>query len=690
MRRLKFTIRHKLLLLSIAVLSIPYFGFEYLRELERYLQDALEFSLLDAARVVAGPLHERAELFPDVAANGPVLYVHDFSHPVQPDGYDDDWLSYLAWSDAYTEATQRADKLSFRIIVSQYQQYINVLLQVDDGHIVYQRPGASDALDNDHVVLVFADPSGKLEQYYFSPAAPGSIRPFQYRKLKDEFEIEYQTAEFINNINGAMQPTETGYNLEMLIPRELVGDRLGFVVTDVDDAGQRKPDYQLGTAGADTLRQPGRLAQSSPQIQHVIAPLVSAAGRRVWVLDKQGQVLSSTGSLDRNETVESTNLLYSLILPSVNERFSDDLQGASRLQGKEVKAALQGQSVTSWRSSPDQQAVIISAASPVLVDGSVRGVVVVEETTNNIQMMQRHAMKSLFDKSIFVFITVTLLLLGFATRLSFRLRRLSREAEKAIDDHGRVVGDFNASKASDEIGELSRNYAAMLDRLKQYNQYLEGMSGRLSHELRTPITVVQSSLENLRTQLNNMDRDRYLARAREGIERLNLIVVRLSEATRLEQAMQSAQKQMTDLCELLRNCTEGYRLVYPQTEFQLLVPAVPVSRMLATDLIVQMLDKLVDNAVDFSDPGRPVVIELADHGIYWQLLVRNYGPRLPQTMEEQIFNSMVSIRNKNDRSRPHLGLGLYIVRLIAEYHGAKVLARSEVESGTVTFIVEFH
>jgi len=690
MRQLKVTIRHKLLLLSIAVLSIPYFGFEYLRELERYLQDALELSLLDAARVVAGPLHERAELFPDVAANGPVLYVHDFTHPVQLDGYDDDWLSYLAWSDTYTEATQRADKLSFRIIVSQYRQYINVLLQVDDGHIVYQRPGSSDALDNDHVVLVFVDPSGKLEQYYFSPATPGSIRPFQFRKLKDEFDIEYETTESINYINGEMQPTETGYNLEMLIPSELVGDRLGFVVTDVDDAGQRKPDYQLGTAGPDTLRQPGRLAQSSPLIQQIIAPLVTSEGRRVWVLDKQGQVLSSTGSLDRNETVESTNLLYSLILPSVNERFSDDLKGASRLQGKEVKAALQGQSVTSWRSSPDQQAVIISAASPVMVEGSVRGVVVVEETTNNIQMMQRHAMKLLFDKSIFVFITVTLLLLGFATRLSFRLRRLSREAEQAIDEHGRVVGDFNASKASDEIGELSRNYAAMLDRLKQYNQYLEGMSGRLSHELRTPITVVQSSLDHLRTQLNNIDRDRYLERAREGTERLNLIVVRLSEATRLEQAMQSAQKHMTDLSELLRNCTEGYRLVYPQTEFQLLIPAIPVSRILATDLIVQLLDKLVDNAVDFSEPGRPVAIELVDHGMYWQLLVRNYGPPLPLTMEEQIFNSMVSIRNKNDRSKPHLGLGLYIVRLIAEYHGAEVRARSDAVSGTVTFIVEFH
>ncbi|MBF8269193.1 MAG: sensor signal transduction histidine kinase [Gammaproteobacteria bacterium] len=693
MKPVKITIRLKLLLLSIAVLSIPYFGFEYVRELERYLQDALELSLVDAARAVAGPLQEQAALFPEVDSDERALYSHDFIHPILLDGFDDDWLAYLSWSDTYTETSQgprnRDDKLSFRIIVGHYQQYINVLLQVDDRQVIFQKPGAATAIDNDHIVLVYDNAVGEMEHFYFSPAAPGSIRPFQYRKNKDEFNIEYESAEYANNINAEFQPTASGYNLEILIPSGLVGGRLGFVVADVDDIKRRQEAARAETAGVNTLQKPGRLVQSSPLIKRIIQPLASAEGRRIWVLDKQGQVLSSSGGLNRKASVDTTNVLYSLLLPSVNERFSDDLNGASRLQGSEVLQALQGQSTTNWRSSPGQQAVIISAASPVWVNGVVRGVIVVEETTNSIQMVQRHAMKSLFDKSIFVFITVTLLLLGFASRLSFRLRRLSQEAESAIDEHGRVVADFNASKATDEIGELSRNYAAMLDRLKQYNQYLEGMSGRLSHELRTPITVVQSSLDHLQANLAAHDRDRYLQRAREGVERLNLIVIRLSEATRLEQALQSAQKKQTDLRALLLNCTEGYRLAYPQVVFKLLVPESPVMYLLAADLIVQMLDKLIDNAVDFSEPGKPVEIELASGAGQWQLQIRNYGPRLPDTMEDQIFNSMVSIRNKKDRGKPHLGLGLYIVRLIAEYHGAAVRARTDEAAGSVTFIVEF-
>ncbi len=112
-------------------------------------------------------------------------------------------------------------------------------------------------------------------------------------------------------------------------------------------------------------------------------------------------------------------------------------------------------------------------------------------------MLQRNALVSLFNKTLLVFFVITLTLLIYATRLSLRLRRLSLDASEAIDEHGRVVGKITGSSASDEIGDLSRSYASMLDRLKEYNSYLESLAGKLSHELRTPMAVVQSSLDNL-------------------------------------------------------------------------------------------------------------------------------------------------------------------------------------------------
>ena len=69
------------------------------------------------------------------------------------------------------------------------------------------------------------------------------------------------------------------------------------------------------------------------------------------------------------------------------------------------------------------------------------------------------------------------------------------------------------SDAGDELGDLSRSFADILRRLQQYTGYLETLAGRLSHELRTPVAVVRSSLDNLK-QVELPDEARiYLQRA---------------------------------------------------------------------------------------------------------------------------------------------------------------------------------
>lgn len=73
----------------------------------------------------------------------------------------------------------------------------------------------------------------------------------------------------------------------------------------------------------------------------------------------------------------------------------------------------------------------------------------------------------------------------FASGISSRIRKLRDQAERAIDSQGRVRDTIPPSKVRDEIGDLSRSFANIVNRLGQYTHYLENMSSRLSHELRT-------------------------------------------------------------------------------------------------------------------------------------------------------------------------------------------------------------
>ncbi len=667
---IRFSLRSKLMLLSIAVLIIPYMGFDYLRQMESYLRDTLQASLVDSAYAVAGALNDKPRLF-DTSFNEDesVLYVHRLNNTVQLDGYIDDWESYIDWSDAYHSGSSSTND-SFKLIISKNEHYYFVLIQVEDDELIYSTLDQSDNINGDHFVLVYRDQYQRLQKDYLAPSGPGLIRPFRYEEVLDAYGVEIRNKKNLTNTSAVWQTTEAGYNIEIKIPTYLIGQRLGFVFNDIDTTKQSS----ISTYGKKAYDEPGRVISSSRRIESIIYSQGRSEGRRIWVLDNAAQVLASNGSLRRVFPDNAFNIIYTLLLPPAYDYFKDDLAGASRLQGKEVIDALSGKTQTRWRSSPDGKAVIVSAATPVWFNNKVIGAVVIEETTNNIQIMQRQVLAGLFNKTLFVFIIIVFLLLLFASRLSSRLIKLNRETTEAIDEYGKVKGKISLSNSSDEIGELSRSFGNMLERLQQYHIYLEGMASRLSHELRTPMAIVKSSLDRLQTEQNENSRKEILQAADTGLQRLQTLLTRLSEAARLEQALQEADKEETNLNKYLQQCIEGYQLAYPDKLFNLIIPDNNLKLKINKDLFFQMLDKLVANAVDFSYADKEIVVSLSDVSGSIQIQVINSGPHLPEDMLDELFNSMVSVRNERAEAEPHLGLGLFVAKLIAEFHAGKISA----------------
>ena len=97
--------------------------------------------------------------------------------------------------------------------------------------------------------------------------------------------------------------------------------------------------------------------------------------------------------------------------------------------------------------------------------------------------------------------------------------------------------------------------------------------------------------------------------------------------------------------------------------------------MAAPELIIQALDKLMENAVSFSAAGAPVQLALEPVAEDWKLSVRNQGPLLPPAMANTLFDPMVSAREASSEEL-HLGLGLHVVRLICDYHRGHAEARN--------------
>jgi signal transduction histidine kinase len=310
------------------------------------------------------------------------------------------------------------------------------------------------------------------------------------------------------------------------------------------------------------------------------------------------------------------------------------------------------------------------------------GALILQQGTDAILSLTNRALGRLLNFTLIATLGVGFALLGYASWLSMRIRRLSTAAERALDDDATTLA-LPSAHASDEIGDLSRGFSQVLHQLGNYNEYLRTLATKLSHELRTPLTIVSSSLENLEHEPLSDDARQYTARARDGAARLKKILAAMSEANRVEELMQNAEPEAIDIRDALQNATAAYAGTWADRRFRFdsSIDSAPFTG--SPEMIMQMLDKLVDNAIGFSDKQDEIVIALDADAEQFTISVSNPGPPLPERMRGQLFDSMVSVREGS--TSEHLGLGLYVAKLIAEGHGGTI--RAENTQGGVVFHV---
>ncbi len=471
-------------------------------------------------------------------------------------------------------------------------------------------------------------------------------------------------------IGGAARAAAAG-----LSERPALFDR-GRPQLDPEEEERRRIVALFAAADPEAAASLGEAYLPSDEIERFLG-IMGRRSVRLWVIDSRSRVRGLSGSLrEPGAEPRSRSLtrwlrpIAALVVPAPFVPAGDE----SKPVRAQIDRALIGISTTAWRGTADRDVAIVSAAQPIFVGDDIVGAVVVEETTGSIQLLKQSALEDLLALTLVVTGAALAILLVFATRLTARIRRLHREAEAAIDRDGRIRGEISPATERDEIGDLSRTMASVLARLRDYNAYLEAMAGRLSHELRTPVAVVRSSLDNLKDETLPESARVYVERAGEGVERLARLISRLSEATRLERLLESAERERFDLAAVVGGCMEGYRAAYPSRRFDYAAPVRPVMLMGVPDAISQLLDKLVENAHDFAPAAGAIRVSLVSDPRRALLAVENDGPPLPGGMAERLFDSMFSLRP--DRGSAHLGLGLFIVRLVAQFHGGRATARN--------------
>lgn len=703
---MRLGLRGQLLVVSSLLLALPFLGLRSAREIEAFLVETQEQGLTSTARAVATALNERPGIFIADASDSNAaksesaavtdLRVEALAAPILVDGKVGDWDAQPGPTKEIVAAigdppTLVPTRLRYRL--GRHERSVYVLAEIIDDAVIRHDSEFPRTDASDHVEIALVSADDEFLRFAIHEAGDGSAR------------VSLVQADGANlpdsRVEAALVETDEGYRVEARIPRALMGPYLSLGVTDVDDRAERVVVARAGTNGTTRREVLGRVVVPSPELA-ALAQGLGRARSRLWVVDSRGRVLARAGSLQgtraplspptwRQRLVMELRPLYRSILVEPTEDFTDQGPDATRVEGPELIRALTGERVSWRRRTTDGRAAVLSAAEPVWGEGRVVGAVLAEETTNETLAARNRAFERLFFSIAFVVLFGALTLLAFATRLSFRIRGLRNAVERAIDRHGRVKGEIPQSNARDEIGDLSRSFGSILERQQQYTAYLEDLRSRLSHEIRTPVAVVRSSLDNLRLQNPPAPSAVYLDRADEGLTRLVTIMQRMTEASRLEQTLATSERESFDLVRVVSGCVEGYRLANPSRRIDYVsdTRAEPLTVLGAPDLVAQLLDKLVENALDFARADTAVEVRLT-RGLGVALLaVLNEGPLIPEEVANKVFDSMISARPRDPTGKVHLGLGLTIVRAIADFHEAPVSASNRRDVPGVTFSVAF-
>jgi dedicated sortase system histidine kinase len=671
------SIRLQLLIVALTTLILPWAGCQYARELENALRVSQENALESTADTIALALSAQpARVFhgpedprPYAEAQGD-LYVFALRSAPLLDGYREDWGVA-----ADPKGLPSADGYGARLQVGSTDRYLFIYLEVDEPHFVAEPANPDVDKDRfDRVDVTLEQPDGSLESYFFATAAPGLIEAQKTLIQGDG------TARVANEprIQAYWLEAAGGYHLEVRVPLALVGGRLWV---EAREASGRKAGFAADSA------QGGRLFMATSGLGELLATFIRT-GTRATVVDTNGLKLGTAGALRAAGLEDDTSgTWYRRFVTVDTSSWPVQASLPDRITGKSITAALAGQPAAEWlRSSAGAQDLLLLAAAPIAVDGRTRGAVVLEQSGDQLLDLRDRALAHLFDLTLLATALAVLFAFSLATFISVRIGRLRSAADSAVGNDGRIRLEMPESGSADEIGALARAFERLLARLNEHSRYLRTLGGKLSHELRTPLTIVRSSLDNLESEGVRGDQHGYVIRAREGTVRLQSILSALGAASRVEESIQQAERVSFDLAELSRAAVAGYRDAFPNARFMLDVPADGCLLFGAPELIAQMLDKLVENAVDFTPPGGAITLKLARAGGRYELSVENDGPSIPDAMLGRLFESLFEHRQGSD-DKPHFGLGLYIVRLIAEFHDGNTLAVNRPDGNGAAFRV---
>lgn len=241
-------------------------------------------------------------------------------------------------------------------------------------------------------------------------------------------------------------------------------------------------------------------------------------------------------------------------------------------------------------------------------------------------------------------------------------------------------------ETADELQRLAETLNAMLDRLNEGLERERRFVDEASHELRTPLGVLQAEVElALKEPRSRGELEAALRSVEEEANRLTRLTRDLLVLARADRGRLPVRLVETDVGDVLERVAARFADRAAAARVRLSVEADAVRGRVDPERLRQAMENLVDNALRHVRPGGEVRLEVTRETDGLRLAVRDDGPGFPSVLIERAFEPFA----RDDRARGDggAGLGLAIVRAVAEAHGGRASAENAAGGGAVVAMI---
>ncbi len=372
----------------------------------------------------------------------------------------------------------------------------------------------------------------------------------------------------------------------------------------------------------------------------------------IYVTDKDGLLVLDSRGLTLGTDMREINEVGSALsgISDTTNIIVEESRGPRKARGAVIEYFLQSR--------------YLNASNPIYGDrGEILGAVVVVAPLIDL-MGENYLLRFIF------YIFVIALLFGFlgSYRISRNINRVQKYTSNLFSGEDVLMPDLN--NQFNKLARTIRDARADVELKDDVEQYID----TLAHELRTPITGIQLTAENLLSPMTDKQRKRFVENILESNKHMDLLVNRLLDLSRIERREALKNVETLKIKEVIQTVLKA-----PSREKTILDKGLKIDIQINANaslkaekiLLEQAIGNIINNALDFSPSSGTITIKASQTNAAISIIVLDDGPGIPPQVINKLFTRFFSVSRPDTGVRGN-GLGLRFVRKIMKLHGGEV------------------